>query len=127
MSTVDLGAGVRRKSGADALSLPPELIQAIQAAVLVGLDLDRRPPVVHVAAPGVTVGAPDVLVTPTFTVEAGEAPVVHVTVPGLEEFAKGLADVHADLQALLILLQRPVTKTVERGSGGLIDSVKETR
>ena len=78
------------------------------------------PPHVHVAAPQVRVDAakaPDVTVA---------APEVEVTVDlgALAEQIKGL---RADVTALAAVLTKSVTRTVQRGSDGLIDRVTEVR
>lgn len=118
----------RRHRQADQYDIPPEVIAALRADIINDLRSDiRKPPIVNVAPPRVNVTTPAVSISPQISVQPGEAPLVNIDLPGLTEMAQGLAAVHNDLQELITLLHRPVTKTVDRNGNGTIESIRETR
>lgn len=125
--TVQLGGPFLRL--AEKYGLPEEVIAAIKTDIASDLRAGMKPPTVNVSSPRVSVQAPSVNVqAPAVTVEGPESPEVNVTIPGLEAFAAGLAVIHTDLQALLVLLNQPVTKTVTgRDARGAIETIEEKR
>lgn len=90
---------------------------------------------VDVSAPNVKVEQPNIQVDPHFTIQERELePVINITCPGMDDLALAveennrlLAAMNVSLQAVVTLLQKPVLKVIERGKGGLISEVRETR
>lgn len=88
-----------------------------------------------VSAPNVKVAPADVHFDPQITIQEREIePVINITCPGMDDLALAveennrlLAQMTTALQSVVTLLQKPVLKVVERGKGGLISEVRETR
>lgn len=135
MTVAELGSAFQQKTPKTTSDgFMESLVASVVAQVLNEVTV-QRPPTVNVAAPNVKVDAPDVNVYPDIKIiERETEPVINITVPGLDELAEAtiennrlLAQVQASLQSVVVLLQKPVLKVVERGTGGLITEVRETR
>lgn len=132
MSTVELGSGTNpRTASRDELVFRSDIDQLITRA---SAELERRlqqyingrmpaapeRPVVNVTTP-----TPAVTVTPTFSPRF--EPIIDVEVPGIAALTSEIAQLRADLNTLLTVLMKPVTRTPQRDSDGTIIRVVESR
>lgn len=112
MSFTQLGSGMRPIFTPE----PPSDVELLLQAVLDALG-------------GLQLQAPQIVVEqPPVTIHDAAAPIVNVTVPGLEAVAEKLDLLHRDISEVKSLLSMPVTRTVRRDpSTDLIVSITESR
>lgn len=135
MTVTELGSAFKSGPGPGVpTGFMESMIAQVVAQVVSQIGV-QRPPVVNVTSPSVNVAAPNVAVDPHITIQERETePVINIEIPGFEqnytavlENNRLLASINETLQAVVTLLQKPVLKVVERGKGGLISEVRETR
>lgn len=132
-----LGAAFKKVPQADMGSLLEALASAVEASIMSKLQIDRKQPIVNVHPAPVIIQPQKVDFNPTIQVQERDHEAPSVTVQNsvdmseyadeLHENTVALKAIHLDLEAIFGLLNRPVTKTIHRASGGLIDTVTETR
>lgn len=135
MSTLDLGAAMRKKNTdygplADLVanmreSITEEVSRGIVTTVTAAIT-QALAGGITVAAPQVSVSAPDVTVTPTINVDipgeddAGEIAAIQAQTAVLEQ-------INRKLDRLITIAATPLTRTVHRDSNGQITELTETR
>lgn len=127
MRTTDLGTEfTARTPSRDDLVFRSD-VQALVTNAMVDVEkrlqqfirAQNQPPTVNVAASPaqVSVAAPAVKVEPY----------IEASIPGMSELASEIASLRADLRLVITQLSKPVIRTVERDTDGLITRVTENR